>query len=139
MADILLALQSAGLTSALQSLKDHWLPGQLIGLGSADVTPDQFTSLAVLMPADFSGYPGLLALGLWGAVTLVGPRAFVQGPTVTYTHNGGPKAQTVFTYYITDPLGTLLRAVRLPGGPATLFRAGQTLTVRPQLTLRSEY
>ena len=134
-----LVIQSFGLLAALDVLRQHWMPGTQIGLGAADAKPDQTTTLAVLQPCSWSGYPGLLTLGFWGGLTLVGPRALLVGPPVTYTHNGGPMAQTVITYYLTDALGNLLLAQRLTQGPVPMFAPGQQLTVVPRFTFRSEY
>jgi hypothetical protein len=134
-----LSIVSGGLLSALATLRTSWIPGVQIGLGAADITPDQTTSLAVIQPCIWSGYPGLLVLGAWGAPVLVGPRAQITGPQVIYTHNGGPISETVFTYYIVDAVGALLWVQRLPLGPVTMYAPAQQLRVTPVLTLRSEY
>jgi hypothetical protein len=111
-----------------------------IGLFKNDLTPDVDTLLADVTPADFGGYSGLQTLEFsLGTITWVAPRMVVTGPDVTWTADG-TSTNTVYGYYVTNDDGDVLRYIERRASGGVLFGAtGQTYTVTPKLTLRSEF
>lgn len=133
-----LVLQTQGVLIPAGHLHAAYLVGIQIGLGQADIVPDLTTSLAVIEPATFSGYPGLLVLGAWTGPVMVGERAVMKGTPVVYRGSGGPVAQNVFTYYALDGAGALQWCERLPGGPYQMGALGTELVVSPVYTYESQ-
>lgn len=64
-----------------------------------NMTPDQNTVLADLTQATFSGYAASVCN--FGAATIVSHKGKIVGTApLTFTHNGGGTANTIYGYYV---------------------------------------
>jgi hypothetical protein len=113
-----------------------------IALFKNDYTPLITSTLANFTAADFGGYSGPLTLDAWTAAGggWVSPRYVVVHPAKTWTADGS-STNTIYGYYVYDnTLSALLFAERrATGGVVVGGVAGQTYTVTPQYTRRSEF
>lgn len=126
----------------LKSL-DDWLAATeadsyKIGLFKNNWTPANGDTISAVTPADFGGYSGLVTLTNWTAATWVSPRAESTADDVTWTADGS-SANTIYGYYVVDGAGNLAWAERRTDGGVTIGSAGQTYTVTPKYTRRSEF
>ena len=112
-----------------------------IGLFKNDWTPTNTSVIAEVTPANFSGYAGLLPLITWSAGTMLwaDPRAIVFHPDVVWTMTAPVITNTIFGYYVVDLVGELQWAERRPGGGVLINGIGQSYTVSPQYSRRSEF
>lgn len=113
--------------------------GYEIGLFQNDWTPDDEDTISDVDPADFGGYSGLQPLDDWddGGVVWDPPRAVGEHPDVVWTADG-TSSNTIYGYYVVDGSGNLAWAERRSGGGVTVGTNGQTYTVSPRYTRRSE-
>lgn len=112
--------------------------GYQIGLYKNDWTPADTDTIAAVTPADFSGYSGLVTVTGWTAATWVSPRASSTADPVLWSADGG-SANVIYGYYVVDGSGALAWAERRTGGGVSVGEAGQTYTVTPKYTRRSEF
>lgn len=112
-----------------------------IGLFKNNFTPTDTSVIGDITPADFSGYSavGLANLTAWTSASWSSPRAITQNADVVWTHNGGGTPNDIYGYYVVDSLGALAWAERNASAPVTMSAAGQTYTVTPKYTRRSEF
>lgn len=111
----------------------------LIGLYQPGFVPSIESVIDDVTPAVFGGYSGLATISAWSAPYLVDNRAVSDGPDCVWSHDGSVGSCWVAGYYIVDTGGVLLRAEPIRGDPVPLARAGQTITVRPRLSLGSRF
>ncbi len=112
-----------------------------IGLYSNDWYPQIGDTLSDVTPASWSGYDGLRTLPYWDVVgiAIIGPRAVITHPAIMWVATGVDTGD-VYGYYVQSDAGELLWASRYEDAPTTMGEvAGQTYTVTPRWSLRSEY
>jgi hypothetical protein len=109
------------------------------GLYKNNWTPANGDTISAVTPCDFSGYAGLQNFAAWNAATWVSPRAEADADDVVWTHNGGGTSNDVYGYYVVDGSGNLAWGERNAAAPVTISGAGQTYTVKPKYTRRSEF
>lgn len=116
-------------------------PFYKIGLFKNNWTPGPEDDITDVTPADFSGYAavGLANLISWTTPVWVTPRAESTHGNVVWTHNGGATSNDIYGYYVVDEAGNLAWAERNATGPVTISVNGQTYTVTPKYTRRSEF
>ena len=110
-----------------------------IGLYKNDFTPAVDSDIGDITPANFSGYAGLQDLTSWASVVFIDPRASATHADVVWTHDGGGTPNDIYGYYVVDGSGNLAWAERNASAPVTISAAGQTYTVTPKYTRRSEF
>lgn len=111
-----------------------------VGLYQNDWTPTVGDDISAVSPATFGGYSGLIALDSWdtGGITFVTPRAVIEHPYKTWTADG-TSTNTIYGYYVVNSGGTLLWAERrTTGGILIGVVVGQTYSVIPRFTMRTE-
>lgn len=113
--------------------------GYTVGLFQNDWTPANTDTISAVTAATFSGYSGLELLTGPTSATWVSPRALSNFDPIVWTHNGGGTSNSIYGYYVVDGGGALAWGERLTGGPVTIGVNGQTYTVTPQYTRRSEF
>lgn len=113
--------------------------GYKIGLFKNNWTPGETDTISAVTPADFPGYSGLVTLTGWAASTWSSPRATITRANVTWTHSASAGSNDIYGYYVVDASGALAWAERNPDGPVTVSANGQTYTVSPLYTRRSEF
>ena len=109
------------------------------GLYKNNFTPTEDSVIGDVTPANFSGYAGLQSFSSWNAATWGSPRATATAADVVWTHNGGGTPNDIYGYYVVDGSGALAWAERNAVAPVTISGAGQTYTVKPAYTRRSEF
>ena len=114
-----------------------------IGLFKNDWTPVVGDTISAVTPCDFGGYTGTIVLDSWdtGGLSFVDPRAVVLHPFVTWTADG-TTTNNVYGYYVQTTGGVLLWAERRVDSPVPAVVgvvAGQTYSVIPKMTMRSEF
>lgn len=109
------------------------------GLFKNNWTPSENDTISAVTPADFSGYSGLQTFSSWNAATWNSPRAEATAADVVWTHNGGATANDIYGYYVVNGSGALAWAERNAAAPVTISGSGQTYTVKPKFTRRSEF
>jgi len=129
------------LMKTLQDAVDFFgtAPFYKIGLYKNDWTPGAEDDITDVVAANFSGYIGLANLISWATAVWVTPRAESTHGNVVWTHNGGGVSNDIYGYYVVDEAGNLAWAERNATGPVTISVNGQTYTVTPKYTRRSEF
>jgi len=113
--------------------------GYAWGLFKNNVTPTEDTVIGDLTKADFSGYAGEIPFTHWNAAAFSTPRSEADASDVVWTHNGGGTSNDIYGYYVVDETGALAWAERNAAAPITISANGQTYTVKPKFTRRSEF
>lgn len=113
--------------------------GYKIGLFQNNHVPTDLDVFSDLVVCDFSGYAGEQLLAGFSGAAWSSPRATTTGSTVIWTHNGGGTSNTVYGYYIVDGAGNLAWLEKRTGVGVVIGSAGQSYTVYPTLTRRSEF
>lgn len=117
----------------------EWLSdGYQVGLFQNDWTPAVGDTISAATPASFGGYDGLRTISGWTSASWSAPRASATADTEVWTADGG-SGNIVYGYYVVDSLGALAWAERNPLGGFTISVAGQTYSVTPTFTRRSEF
>lgn len=117
---VLQAMVDSAVLDNLRLFKNNHVPTE------ADVVGD-YTE------ANFSGYPGAVS-PTWGTPFVNGSnKGEVDATLITYTHNGGGTANTVYGVYVVDGAGVLVYAERFPA-PYTMGSNGDTFPYTPKVT-----
>jgi hypothetical protein len=111
-----------------------------MGLYKNDHTPSLEDVIASFDAADFGGYDGERDLPDWdlGGLIWDGFRWTVTHPDVVWEADG-TSSNSIYGYYVVDQSGNLAWAERRTDGAVTIGAAGQTYTVSPRFTRRSEF
>lgn len=126
-----------GENALLNALKGTYFSLLSLRLFANNHTPSDSDTNASYTEATFPGYSAI-PLNSWGTVgTNADGKAEVSEVSRTFTCTGTSPANTIYGYYITSGT-TVVFAERNPSGPVTLNNFGQTYTVQPKITLRSE-
>lgn len=136
-----------GLTHLLDILRtnlDGGGAGGVVELYQNDRTPAADDELADYDIADFTGYTGVgidaAGDGVIDPAPDGGNRCVCNWPAQTWTHPGGGTGNTIYGYFVRDVANTkLLWAQRAPDGPVSMSVSGDSITITPQLTLKSEF
>lgn len=96
-------------------------------------------TVANFTEADFSGYAAI-TVNTWGAAaTFADGRAHIAvTPDISWGHDGGPTANTVYGYYVTRG-GILMWAEKFQAGGFLLDGLGDGITLPPRFTGKSEF
>lgn len=108
------------------------------GLFQGAFSPSYTNVIGDITPATFGGYAGLKNLTSWGAITFVSPRAVCNHGSLVWTADGS-SANSIGGYYVVDSAGALAWVEPRVDGVITVGALGQTYTVIPQYTRRSEF
>lgn len=123
--------------NSLAILTAAWWFHRRIGLYQNDWTPQNYQGISAVVPATFSGYPGLSPLAGWLAPVQVGAQAQAQASNYTWTHDGGGLQNYIFGVYVVDDAGQLCWAERISDTGIPLFAAGQFFSYTPVVALQS--
>lgn len=132
---VIMAYQE-GLNS-LSILTAAWWFNRWLGLFQNDWNPQNYQEIGAVVPADFSGYPGLTPLGGWLAPAQVGAQAQSSASNYVFTHDGGPLENYIFGAYVVDSAGRLCWAERISDTGIPMFLLGHVLAYRPVIALQS--
>jgi len=116
---------------------DAWVAsGRLsqIRLFQNNYFPDPTDTIAAYIEATFSGYPGGTVLAFGAAFINGAGQGEVASMPVTWNHDGGPTANTIYGVYVTDTLGDLVYAERF-GAPITMSVATDVIIYTPRATV----
>lgn len=142
-----LKIPFAGLSLLLDTLR-LFLTSNLtanIALYQNNKTPAADDELSDYDLADYSGHaPQGLASGGAGVIDPTpdaGGRAVCNWGSLVFAHNGGGVGNTIYGYVVYDDSDPdrLLWAQRVPDDPVSMSVSGDTITIVPQLTLKSEF
>jgi hypothetical protein len=128
-----------GLILALNALTAAWVGHRRIGLYQNDWDIQSSQNISAVVPATFSGYPGLLPLLHWTAAALIGPAAATSADALMWSHSGGPVQNYVFGIYVVADDGGLDWAEAITGGPIPMYGAGGIIRYVPQYILQSKF
>ena len=104
-----------------------------IRLFKNNYTPVNSSTYADFTEADFSGYAGYASLS-WGAAFINGStQGEIDATQVTWTHNGGGTANTVYGIYITDGSNNLMYAERF-SAPISMSTSGNAIPYTAKTT-----
>lgn len=128
-----------GALLALNALTASWIGTRRIGLYQNNWSVQPWQGISAVVPADFSGYSGLVPLTGWLAAVQSGPMAVATADQVLWSHNGGPVQNWIFGVYVVAPDGSLDWADPFPGDPRPLFYNGHFLDYVPTYALQSKF
>lgn len=128
-----------GLLLSLNSLIASWVGHRRIGLYQNDWVIQSSQGIAAVVPATFSGYPGLLPLVNWTAAMMVGPAAVTSADPLIWTHSGGPLQNYIFGIYVVYDDGSLDWAQPIPNAPIPMYGIGGIIRYAPQYTYQSKF
>jgi hypothetical protein len=98
-------------------------------------TPVNSDTYASYTEATFSGYSGYQNI-VWGSAFINGStQGEIDATQLTWTHNGGGTANTIYGVYITDASDNLLYAERFPA-PLTLASSGDAVPYTASVVLQ---
>jgi hypothetical protein len=96
--------------------------------------PVNSDTVASYTEATFSGYPGYTALAFGAAFINGATQGEIDNAAVTWTHNGGGTANTIYGIYVTDGANNLMYA-EMFGAPVTMTIATNFITYTPKFTM----
>lgn len=128
-----------GLLLALNVLTAAWTGHRRIGLYQNDWDIQSSQGISAVVPATFSGYPGLLPITGWLAAALNGPAALTTADSLLWSHNGGPAQNYVFGVYVVADDGSLDWAEAIKNGPIPMYGLGGIIRYVPQYILQSKF
>ncbi len=123
----------------------HWLSDvalpYIINLYKNDYTPVSGSVEADFTIADFSGYVADQTLSGWtGPVPDGAGRMISNSDPATWTHDAGAGGNAIYGWYMLDgATGIIVCAERFTTAPIGMNVNGDTLSVTPHLTERSEF
>lgn len=107
-----------------------------------DIVPDHATLVTDLDEADFDGYGPKSLLGRTDALTLdVSRRAVTKWTAINWVLTlDAVTPNQIYGYWVVDPgSGAMVWIERFGSGVVPMVSAGDSLTIVPQLTLKSEF
>ena len=116
-----------------------WGDTLVLKLYRNDLTPGPATELGDFNDANYSGYAAQEPENWTAPVDDGTGRAISEADTLTFTHNGGGVANNVYGYYVVNAGGDLLWCERFGTAPLVMASAADSFTLRPKLTLRSQF
>jgi hypothetical protein len=128
-----------GLVKALNALTAAWAGHRRIGLYRNDWDIQSSQDISAVVPATFSGYPGLLPLVNWTAAVLDGPAALTAADALMWSHDGGPVQNYIFGIYVVADDGSLDWAEAITNGPIPMYGVGGIIRYIPTYTLASKF
>jgi len=96
--------------------------------------PDPTDTAAAYIEATFSGYPGPVPPVFGSAFINGAGQGEIAATTLTFVHNGGPTANTVYGIFVTDSGGGLVYAERF-GAPVLMASATDFILYTPRITV----
>jgi hypothetical protein len=102
-----------------------------------NATLDGSTELSDLTPADFSGVEETDPALVFAPSTTAGGKAKSFAPSLTFTHDGGPTANTIHGYAVVYNGAEYLWGEKFATSKSMAL-AGDSITITPVLPLRSE-
>jgi hypothetical protein len=120
----------------LAQLDGQVAAGQLLRLHlyQNDYFPDVADTIANYTEATFSGYTGSQLLA-WSPAFINGVNAGeIDAAVLSWSHNGGSTANTVYGIYVTDSAGNLTYAERFPA-PLLVSSIGDTIAYSARTTV----
>lgn len=126
-------IQDGGLGVKLTTLRDNLLSNLQLRLYRVDRVPAAGDVVTDYVECTFSGYSSQTFSDL-GAVSVSGGAAQVSTGVHTFSHSGGPTANSVYGWFAVDSQNRLICASRNGAGPVTLAAAGQSYSVQVTFT-----
>lgn len=132
-------VSQAELVKQLAAQVAGWVAdGYQIGLFGNDWVPGDEDTIEAVEPCTFGGYEGLRALIDWESPEWDEGRAKVSHPPVVWECDGSASG-TIYGYYVVDGEGALAWAERRSDGEASVGLDGQTYSVTPRYSRKSEF
>jgi hypothetical protein len=134
-----LKVPNIGELTLLDLLTANW--GTLdCGLFKSMHTPADGDTLATYtaIEADFPGYARQQIQNWLAASTDGTGRALSVADVVTFTRGAGGAPQNIYGYFVVDAAGNLLWAELDPNAPVAINNPGNTYSILPTLTLKTE-
>jgi hypothetical protein len=134
-----LVIPNGSLTFVLDQLIDgEFGTLQVMHLFQNNVTVSDTTVIGDLEEATFDGYNSQGISG-WSDALAVLPRAMTGANALTWAKIIGANPNSIYGYYVTDLDGNLLWCENDPSAPVAMTTPGNTYTVVPRFTIRSEF
>jgi hypothetical protein len=128
------------LVGAMRCLEILTTPGAFtMKLFKNNLVPNQGTTLLMLTEADFSGYLPVNLVGWTSPVPDGFGRAITNSDPALFTHDAGLVDNDIYGYYVIQGLADLLWVERFATAPIAIENNGETITVKPYFTQRSEF
>lgn len=128
-----------GLLLALNGITARWASARRIGLYQNDWKPQSHQTISAVVPATFSGYPGLVYLNNWTPAVLEGAAAKTTADAVIWSHDGGPLQNYIFGVYVVAEDGSLDWAERIPEAPYAMYGLGGIIRYYPIYIFQSKF
>jgi hypothetical protein len=135
-----LKIPDVGEVVMLDTLRSNWGTLQ-IGLYGAPHVPADADTLATYVALEMS-FPGYARQDILNWIAPLGDgmgRALTVADVVTWTRGAGGVPASVHGYFVISPGGILLWAEQVPGGPFPINAQGNTYTILPAHTYRSQF
>jgi len=134
----LLEVVEPKLLEIVRSITTDWFASHRVGLFKNDLNPRLTTTIANVVPCDFSGYDGLRLLYFLTPEFMSGVRAMRLAQEYVWQHNGGPIDNLVYGYYVVDLAGQLALAERFCDGPFNMNVSRRSFKLTPMFWVKNE-
>jgi len=134
----LLEVVQPELLRLVTQITTDWQAGHSVGLFQNDFNPRLNSTIANVVPCNFSGYDGVRLLYFLSPAFMAGIRAARLAQEYVWTHSGGPVDNWVYGYYIVDLSGALILAERFCDGPFRMNIARRQFKLTPLFWVKNE-
>jgi len=115
-----------------------WQAAHYVGLFQNDFNPRLNSTIANVVPCNFSGYDGPRLLYFTSASFMAGIRAARLAQEYQWRHDGGAIDNWVYGYYVVNLGGQLVLAERFCDGPFRMNVARRTFKLTPFFWVKNE-
>lgn len=136
--DCLLEVMSPELLRLVSLITTDWFAGHKVGLYQNDFNPRLDSTIANVVPCNFSGYDGLRLLYFFSPSFMSGIRATRLAQEYVWQYDGGPITNWVFGYYVVDLAGNLTIAERFCNGPFAMDQPLRQFKLTPLFWVKNE-
>lgn len=112
-----------------------WSPFD-VGLFKNNHTPVVGDTMASLTEADFPGYAPVNLNSTPTHLPMVAHVGFLQWNAVSFTRSSGAGSQTIYGYFVREPVSPQLLWAQLLPVPVVVTTVGQIIIVTPQYSLQ---
>jgi len=134
----LLEVMQPELLRLVTLITTDWFAGHKVGLYQNDFNPRLNSTIANVVPCNFSGYDGLRLLYFLTPSFMGGVRAIRLAQEYIWQHDGGAIDNWVYGYYVVDLSGNLVVAERFCNGPFNMNTARRSFKLTPMFWVKNE-